>query len=100
MHVCLDVMYMFQNPFSLSQDEDGGKGPGGVSTYLVEQINHHSSSYPYREMGGLRASTLPRHPKLHGSPLDPHGHLEDDGYGDPLRRNVYSTGVGKYPFLG
>lgn len=77
------------------EQEDGGKGTG-VSTYLVEHINHHSSGYPYRDMGGLRASTLPRQPKHLGSPMDPHGHAEDDGYVDALRRNAYNTGVGKH----
>jgi len=82
--------------------EDGGKG-NGVSTYLVEPINHHSSGYPYPDVRGgtLRASTLPRQPKqhhhLHGSPLDLHGghpmHHEDDGYLDALRRNGYNPGA-------
>ena len=79
------------------QEEGLQKGAGG-SGYLVEQINHHSSSgFPYRG-DNLRAATLPR--KIHHVPHEPLGahpiHHEDDGYVDALRRNAYNNqGVGK-----
>ncbi|XP_035704569.1 nephrin isoform X2 [Folsomia candida] len=83
--------------------EDGGKGPG-ASTYLVEQINHHhSSGFPYRDIGGVSYSTLPR--KIHhGAPIEPVSghpvHHEDDGYVDALRRNAYNNqGVGDKTLL-
>lgn len=65
---------------------------------MVEQINHHSSGFPYRDIGGgLHAATLPR--KIHhGGPIEPMGHPvhHDDGYVDALRRNAYNNqGVGE-----
>jgi len=45
---------------------------------------------------GLRASTLPRHPKNHAlAPPDTRGYAEDDGYVDALRKNVYNQGIGE-----